>query len=59
MKRCFAWSEEWASRSIATPQGPMVARRGQIVVVAIVDDWEAAGGVLALLDKRDNHGAKT
>ncbi len=51
MTRLRAWREEWALRSVATPDGPVTARRGQIIIVAVVDDWEAAAKVVALLNK--------
>ncbi len=57
-ERVRIWREYNAHRSIHTGDGPLVAHRGQVVVVAICDTFEQAGQVVALLEQPSTVTAK-
>lgn len=47
-----AWKEFDGQRMIPTPQGPLVAQKGEVVMIVIAETWERAAEVVANLDQR-------
>lgn len=48
-----AWLE-YQHRAVSTPDGPMIAEKGDIVVVLVVPSWsEAFSAMQALLPKQE------
>ena len=54
-----AWKEFMDRRTVmATSDGPIVAERGDVVMVVVAESWDAAARVIAQLDKPIPEGGK-
>ena len=51
-----AWKEFGERRVIPTPDGPVIANKGEIVMVVVRETWEEMAVVMANLDQRPEGG---
>ena len=49
-----AWREEGERRAVPTPDGPLLASKGDVVIVVIAPSWEKAAKIVAQLDRKDD-----